>query len=135
MNWVSVSGIIILVVLVGIAIFYLVTALKYKDYIDNKVSFKGFSGDLGQSIQLECPVDKKISITSANTLCVSKNYGDCDPFIVGGQINRSTTLDIKQNIQSQVDTCSNSCTIVLPRNVPTCTGCDKFGIVGTYSCV
>lgn len=136
MNWISVSGIIILATLVGIAIFYLITGLKYKNYIDTRSSYKGFTGDLGQNIQLSCVPGKKIKITSANTLCVSKNFGNCDPFSVGGKINPNTTLDTKNFIQSQIDTCnSTECTIRLPTDSPTCTGCDKFGIVGTYECM
>jgi hypothetical protein len=135
MNWISTSGIILVLILIGVAIFFLITGLKYKNYIDNRKSFKGFTGDLGQTLSLVCPVDKKIKITSANTLCVSKTFGNCDPFVTGGRVNPSTTLDLKSVIQTQVDTCvTNSCDISLPTNVPTCTGCTKFGVVGTYSC-
>jgi hypothetical protein len=153
----EIGVIIILVVVLGIAIYSFIMSRRYHGNISSNVMTKGMSGLSGTKVNLQCPAGQVISFKAGNPTSTRGSLvclGDpkCDAFHQqAGQdttfFNPATTIDVFDKTISKftdIMECENQeqCTWKIPSSsdsripVASCLSkCSNLAFIGTYDCV
>lgn len=95
--------ILVLIVSIGVGVWYFVVADNYRRYLDESVYTRGVNGTAGDSLVMQCGSDKTIRVYKATQVCTnpsSNNFEDMsiDPYNSDGSFNPQTTTDVSQEL-------------------------------------
>lgn len=142
----KIFSIFVVLLLIGLAIFYGYYAIKFNRFLDNAIVTRGFGGKAGDKIDLVCPVGKTIIMTSAFYTCGDSSLYktgssvQCDP----GNLDLNPSKGCKKNAINTLSTAANKkdkYSFTIPANITniceSCTVCPPTSVIltGTYDCV
>lgn len=149
----QIIALVVCLALVAVLLYLFIKAELYSKKLSSVVTGYGLNGSVFP-INVSCPNNQKITVTSANVICTSANSienSSCDPFWQSsGQysqlFNPQNTLNVTSTLAQQ---CNGlvSCSVTLPQNVSqnicgqsgsytndgkACTG--TIQLIGNYTC-